>query len=911
MKHSSLIFFAALFSTMLSAQTREQLLLSGWRFHNGAAEGAEAQSFDDSRWQQVSIPHDWAIAGPFDKTIDMQVVRIEQNGEAEATEKTGRSGSLPWIGEGWYRTEVNIPEGYSHAELVFDGAMAEPTVYIDGQEVGFWAYGYNTFKLDITNFLPRNRSMEGGLMPGTHTLAVHLQNIEESSRWYPGAGIYRPVRLLLHKTNYLETWGTFARTTAITGVNHTGTVAHEARIQVSCKASIALKGDQSLSIQHRLLDQEGNVVAESQREMWDNDHTEQLLTVRKAQLWSPEQPVLYTLVTELRQGEQLWDQQETRVGIRTIDYSQDGFKLNGKVRKFKGVCLHHDLGPLGSAFNKDAFRRQVRLLQEIGCDAIRTSHNMPAPWQMDICDEMGMLVMAESADMWTYAKCKNGYSRFFGQTDQEHVNKDGRAWWERDYENLVLVHRNHPSIVMWSIGNEIPEQGNATGLEYTQKLQALIHSLDGTRPCTQGMDQGEAPMQSGVWQETDVPGFNYRLHVYQKGLEQSPKNFILGSETASTISSRGVYKFPAEEVHGVAYEDGQISSYDLESCIWSNLPDDDWMWQDKEPRVIGEFVWTGFDYLGEPTPYDEYWPSRSSYFGIYDLAGLPKDRAFLYRTHWAPEKETLHLLPHWTWTGREGEVTPVFCYTNYPEAELFVNGKSQGRIKKCDVSLDDYLEERHAEPMPWGGEVMFANADAPRGKNRLDRYRLRWMDVKYEPGELKVVAYDRQGNAVAEQVVRTAGKPHHIELITDNGLRADGSRMAVTPTDADGNILDSPSLCFITARVVDKDGNLCPDADTQLKFEVSGAKGSSSKSGSKSLKPETSLKPATPKAVVARFNSACNGDATSVESFTQPTMKAFHGQVVVVVEAGTITGNATLTVSGKGVKAAKAEISVE
>lgn len=872
----STLLLSALTCLQANAQSQQIPLLSGWRFQNGANAGAEATEFDDTRWQQVTIPHDWAIAGPFDKDIDKQVVRIEQNGEKEATEKTGRSGSLPWIGEGWYRTQFDIPEGYSIAELVFNGAMSEPRVYVDGQEVGYWAYGYNTFKLDITNFLPRNRSIEGGLMPGTHTLAVHLQNIEESSRWYPGAGLYRPVSLLLHQRKYLETWGTFARTTMVQGVNADATKAEEARLYVTTKAEVD-KHD-GMQIVHTLLDAAGKKVAESSAWANSSHETAQILSVKDAQLWSPEQPTLYTLVTELREGDKVWDRQETKTGLRSIEYSAEGFKLNGQVRKFKGVCLHHDLGPLGAAFNKAAFRRQVRLLKEIGCDALRTSHNMPEPWQMDICDEMGMLVMAESNDMWVSAKCKNGYSRFFEEIEDKAFNRDGKAWWERDFTNLVLVHRNHPSIVMWSIGNEIPDQGSEIGLKYTRQIQKLIHELDGTRPCTQGMDQGEAPMYSGVFQEIDIPGFNYRLHVYEKGLEMAPKGFVLGSETASTISSRGVYKFPVEEVHGVAYDDGQISSYDLESCIWSNLPDDDWMWQDKKPWVIGEFVWTGFDYLGEPTPYDEYWPSRSSYFGIYDLAGLPKDRAFLYRTHWAPEKETLHLLPHWNWKGREGEVTPVFCYTNYPEAELFVNGKSQGRIKKCDVSMEDYLAERHTEPMPWGGEVMFANGDAPRGKNRLDRYRLRWMDVKYEPGELKVVAYDANGNKAAEKVIRTAGKPHHIELV------ADRSQLTVTPTDANGKLLDSPDLSFVTARVVDKDGNLCPDADQQLRFSVKGA---------------------------GSFKAVCNGDATSVEVFTQPTMKAFHGELVIVVEAGVAAGNATLTVTGKGLKPAKLSLNIQ
>ncbi|MDO4497254.1 MAG: DUF4982 domain-containing protein [Bacteroidales bacterium] len=860
----TLTLFSALMANAL-AQRNEQLLLSGWKFQKGAAQGAEQTDFNDAKWQKVSIPHDWAISGPFDKEIDKQVVAIVQNGETEATEKTGRSGSLPWIGEGWYRTEIEIPEGYSHAELVFDGAMAEPRVYLDGQEVGYWAYGYNTFKIDITNALPRDRSMEGKLLPGKHTLAVHLQNVEESSRWYPGAGLYRPVRLQLSQHIALETWDTFARTTMVKGVNADATMAEEARLKISAKTRDVQPGVK-LKVTHTLKDASGNVVAEKTKDVNDSQEAIDILVVKNAKLWSPEHPALYTLETRLMEGDKEWDLQTTTVGIRDIEYTTEGFKLNGQVRKFKGVCLHHDMGPLGAAFNKDAFRRQVRLLKEMGCDAIRTSHNMPAPWQMDICDEMGMLVMAESCDMWVFPKCKNGYSRFF------------EDWWERDFTNLVKVHRNHPSIVMWSIGNEIPDQGNATGLTYTRRIQDLIHLLDGTRPCTQGCDQGEAPMYSGVWQESDIVGFNYRLHVYKKGLEMSPKGIVLGSETASTVSSRGVYKFPVTEEHGTAYEDGQISSYDLESCIWSNLPDDDWMYQDKCPWVIGEFVWTGFDYLGEPTPYDEYWPSRSSYFGIYDLAGLPKDRVWLYRTHWAPEKETLHLLPHWNWQGREGEKTPVFCYTNYPEAELFVNGKSQGRKKHSDISLEDYEADRIQEPMPWGGYSLFANPNAPEGKNRLDRYRLRWMDVAYEPGELKVVAYDANGKAVAEEVVRTAGKPHHIELV------ADRDAMNAIPLDEKGRALDCPNLTFVTVRVVDKDGNLCPEADTQLSFSVKGAS--------------------------AKFNSCCNGDATSLEVFTNPAMKAFKGQLVLVVEATDKAGLSTLTVSGKGVKASKLKIDV-
>ncbi|MCQ2214917.1 MAG: DUF4982 domain-containing protein [Bacteroidales bacterium] len=850
------------------AQSQESLLLEGWKFFKGSADGAQNTIYDDSKWQNVTIPHDWAIAGPFDKEIDKQVVAIVQNGEQEATEKTGRSGCLPWIGEGWYRTSITIPDGYKYAELVFDGAMAEPHVWVNGKDVGYWAYGYNVFKLDITE-------ATNSCKAGSYSLAVHLQNIEESSRWYPGAGIIRPVRLILHKEKYLSTWGTFARTTMLDKINDDATIAGEARLRVTAEASVS--DHKGLKIYNYLKDQNGDIVASQDAWVNESKQTDNVLTIKDALLWSPEHPVLYTLVTELKEGDTLWDIKEMKIGIRDISYSAEGFKLNGKLRKFKGVCLHHDLGPLGAAFNKAAFRRQVRLLKDIGCDAIRTSHNTPAPWQMEICDEMGMMVMAESFDMWIYPKCKNGYARFFNSVDENHANSNGKAWWERDITNLVLLNRNYASNIMYSIGNEIPEQNDKVGLQYTKLMQELIHRLDGTRPCTQGMDRGDGPMFSGVWQEMDVPGFNYRLHVYQKGYENSPKGFVLGSETASTVSSRGVYKFPVTEERGTAYEDGQISSYDLEACSWSNLPDDDWMWQDKMPWVIGEFVWTGFDYLGEPTPYDEYWPSRSSYFGIYDLAGLPKDRAFLYRTHWNRNASTLHILPHWNWKGREGEITPVFVYTSYPEAELFVNGKSQGRLKKYDLSMDDYLNSRVNVTMPWGDVYLVPDPSKTLERNRLDRYRLRWNNVLYEPGEVKVVAYDADGNIAETKTIRTAGKPHHIELSVDRPT------ISTTPVDADGRATDCPDMAFVTVRVVDKDGNLCPDADNLLKFNVNGA---------------------------AKFNSCCNGDATSTEVFVKPQMKAFHGELVIVIEAGKQSGDATLVVSGSGLKSAKTSLSV-
>lgn len=875
MKNTLSILLLSLALTAVHAeQSCEQLLLGGWRFNRGAAAGAELPNYDDSRWQRVTIPHDWAISGPFDKQHDIQVVAIAQNGESEATEKTGRSGALPWIGEGWYRTTITIPAGYQHAALIFDGAMADPRVYIDGELVGHWAYGYNTFSIDITPWLLREN---GELATGEHLLAVHLRNEEESSRWYPGAGLYRPVRLVLGPEVGIKEFGVFAYTSRLDGISADATQAQTGIMTISTELrSPWTEKEQELSLRQRLCDMSGHEVARVESAVNEGYEAIQVMHITNPQLWSPEHPVLYELVTELIEKGKVIDRQVMRTGIRTIAYSQDGFMLNGKVRKFKGVCLHHDLGPLGVAFNKAAFRRQVALLKEIGCDAIRTSHNMPAPWQMEICDEMGMLVMAESYDMWVHPKCKNGYAKHFLTVD-DAPNADGLPWWIRDLTNLVVVHRNHPSIVMWSIGNEIWEQTMYTGLQYSRAMQTLMHSLDPTRPCTQGLDHGRAAIHSGVFQTMDIPGFNYRVHLYGMAQPFSPKGILLGSETASTVSSRGVYKFPVKENYGDEDSDGQVTGYDVQQCIWSNLPDDDWMWQDKAPWVIGEFVWTGFDYLGEPTPYDNYWPSRSSYFGIYDLAGLPKDRAYLYRTHWLPEEPTLHVLPHWNWQGREGEQTPVFCYTSYPEAELFVNGKSYGRKRHIDMSLEDYFRYRVQVPTPWGDTTDFPDPNAPEGFNRLDRYRLRWMDVPYEAGEIKVVAYDGSGAVAAEQVIRTAGKPHHIELV------ADRAQLTATPMAGD-KPQDTPDLCFVTVRVVDKDGNLCPDADQQLSFGVKG----------KSVK----------------FNSCCNGDATSLEVFTKPTMRAFHGEVVAVIEATDVAGVGTLTVSGKGLKTASLPIEV-
>ena len=777
-----------------SAQ-RHTINLRQWQF-----------SRDSVNYQAVTIPHDWAINGPFDKKWDLQNVAIEQNGETEKSEKSGRSGALPWIGRGFYKTTVNMSKLPKTAILEFDGAMADPHVYVNGHLAGHWAYGYNAFRVDAAPYLRK----------GKNEISVSLNNREESSRWYPGGGLYRPVQLVTNAdAATINPWGCWFRTESI----------GDGKAEVSICTNIN-NVDKTLSIENRLIDNSGKVVAEYRYGDFNAQfNAVKKLTIDNPHLWSPESPYLYKLVTRLYRNNKLIDETSSKVGIRTIRVAKyDGFQLNGVSRKIKGVCLHHDLGPLGAAINKAALIRQIRTMKDMGCDAIRTAHNMPSTWQMEICDSMGMMVMAESFDMWIYPKCKNGYA------------KDFKEWAYKDIENLVLNHRNHPSIIMWSIGNEIPEQWSTEGRNIAKHLQDICHRLDPTRPVTQGMDRAEDALKSGFAQVMDVPGFNYRVHKYDNNIRQLPQGFLLGSETASTVSSRGVYKFPVEPSDSKVYDDGQCSSYDVEYCSWSNLPDDDWQMQDDRDYTIGEFVWTGYDYLGEPTPYDEYWPSRSSYFGICDLAGLPKDRYWLYRSHWRKDSPTLHLLPHWTFPGREGQVTPVYCYTSYPSAELFVNGKSQGRIVKNPNS-------------------------------RLDRYRLRWNNVVYEPGEIKVVAYDFDGTAKAEQTIRTAGTPARIVLSSDR------KRISANGED----------LAFVTVSVVDKEGNPCPTATNTMSFSVEGA---------------------------AKLRAACNGDATSLVPFNSTSMPLFSGELVVIAE-GLRHGTATLTVTSDGLTAAKLPIAVE
>ena len=807
----------------LSAQVRtETLLEKGWKFTRDDSGSFSEVQYDDSQWQDVTVPHDWAIYGPFSVDNDKQHTAIVQDGQSDPMEHAGRTGGLPFVGTGWYRLDFEMPaltDG-RRCTLLFDGAMSHAEVFINGKEACRWPYGYNSFWFDATPYL----------VPGNNVLAVRLENRTESSRWYPGAGLYRNVHLIVTQDAAVPVWGTQVITEE-TGSNFA---------KVSQRTSLEFPEDKSFAdyvLVTEIKDMDGNTVASAKTpgSIFDGDVFRQDFTVKEPHLWTPEAPYLYTSVSKVYEGSTLKDEYTTTFGIRTAEIIHGkGFFLNGERVQFQGVCNHHDLGPLGGIANEAGIRRQIRILKDMGCNAIRTSHNMPAPELVKACDEMGMMLMAESFDEWASAKVQNGYHKLFDE------------WVEKDLVNLVRHFRNNPSVVMWCIGNEVPDQWNGDkGPKLTLMLQDICHREDPTRPVTNGMDAPDAVVNNNMAAVLDVPGFNYRPHRYIENYSKLPQRLILGSETASTISSRGVYKFPVERRSMPKYPDHQASSYDVEHCGWSNLPEDDFIQHDDLPYCIGEFVWTGFDYLGEPTPYYSDWPSHSSLFGIIDLAGIPKDRYYLYRSHWNKKDETLHILPHWNWEGREGEVTPVFVYTNYPSAELFINGKSQGRRTK-DMSVTGYNS---------------ADSLSQATFKRQSRYRLMWMDTVYEPGTVKVVAYDENGNAVAEKEMHTAGKPYAIELSADRtAIKADGK-----------------DLSFITVKVVDKDGNLCPLASDRISFKVKGN---------------------------GYYRAGANGDPTSLEPFQKPEMKVFSGMMTAIVSSTETPGEITLEATAKGLKKA-------
>jgi beta-galactosidase len=766
----------------IAAAERRTSFNDGWRFHKGDAAGAEQPAFDDAGWRRLDLPHDWAIEGPFDSKYNPE------------------TGGLPIYGTAWYRKHFAMPaDGRGKFYSVeFDGAMSNSTVWLNGHKLGGRPYGYSSFALDLTAHLVFGQD---------NVIAVRLAPEEGSSRWYPGAGIYRNVWLVTTGPVHVAHWGTYVTTPEVSNASAKVAVRSEIRnlgpqdAHVTVETAILDAGDREVS---RRSDDYTIPAVQAQT-------ASQTLSVASPQRWDTDQPYLYRAVTAVKNGSEALDRTVTPFGIRTIEFDREkGLLLNGRHLKIKGVCNHHDLGALGAAVNRRATERQLQIMKGMGANAIRTSHNPPSPELLELCDRMGLLVMDEAFDMWRIPKVPNGYSKYFAD------------WGEADMRDMIRRDRNHPSIILWSIGNEIPEQGRANGWETAKFLVGIAHQEDPTRPTTSGFNQWEAAIKNGLADQVDVPGFNYQPMHYEQIQNEHPKWVIYGSETSSCVSSRGVYHLPVEKYR--KHPSLQVSSYDIISPPWAYCPDVEFEAQDRLPNVLGEFVWTGFDYLGEPTPYGSRkdWPSRSSYFGIVDLAGFPKDRYHLYKSVWTSEP-MVHVLPHWNWAGREGQMIPVMAYTNAEEVELFVNGKSLGRRKRGTDTV----------VIPVGPNV----SDT---RKFTTKYRVEWQ-APYQPGALRVVAY-KGGSQVATDEVRTAGAPANVRLIPDRArISADGR-----------------DLSFLTVRIEDKDGNLCPLADNLVHFKVDGA---------------------------GRIEAVDNGNAATAEPFQSDRRKAFSGMALLIVRS--------------------------
>jgi len=787
-------------------QTRT--LSENWKFAKGNPAGAAAPGFDDAAWQTVRVPHDWAIAGPFNPV-----------GSAE-------TGKLPWQGEGWYRHIFRAESAWAgkRVYILFDGVMAFPQVYLNGRLAGEWDYGYNSFYLDITHLI----------RPGAdNLLAVYADTRRHDSRWYPGAGIYRKVQLIVTDPVHVGIWGTQITTSEI---RH-----GEATVQV--RTTVHNESDQSetVSVQQFVQSARGDMLASDSAgcpvKPGETHIYEQRLLVMQSRLWSPDKPELYTLKTVLRKNGVVCDEYSSVFGIRIIEFTANGgMLLNGKRLQIKGVNQHHDFGALGAAFNYRAQERQLELLRDMGCNAIRTSHNAPAPELLDLCDRMGFLVLDELFD------------KYDGKADYL-PGADFAAFAERQVRNFVQRDRNHPCIFLWSAGNEIGDvQGNVNG--GFEKLKAVVEAFrkyDPSRAVTLVCDQRDnAALRH--FDYYDVISYNYGRR-YDLARRLAPQKAVIITESASTVSTRGFYELPLPAKKTDFTDAVQVSSYDLNAPWWAEVPEDDFRWQEEDPFVAGEFVWTGFDYLGEPTPYGDYAVAergmkredlaRSSYFGIFDLAGLPKDRYYLYKSVWKPEEPTVHILPHWNWPQRAGKPVPVFVYTNGDCAELFLNGKSLG--KQCKK---------------------------PDSENSIERYRLMWNDVPYAPGTLRAVAY-RAGQRIGEAEVKTAGAPASIRLTPDrNTLRADGN-----------------DLCFVTVEILDTGGNVCPLADNTIRFQVNGP---------------------------AEIAAVDNGNPRSYAPFQSDTVQAFFGKAMLVLRTKPgQKGSITVSARGNGLKEGTVNVPVE
>lgn len=813
----SLLISLLLFNSCSSSERvfADKSFNSDWLFYKGEAIDAEYPNYDDTNWRKLDLPHDWAIEGPF------------------SDEHNARSGGLPVHGTGWYRKHFEVDKSMKGKliSVEFDGAMSNANVWLNGNFVGERPYGYIGFEFDLTPYIKFGEE---------NVIAVRLQPEDLSSRWYPGAGIYRNVKIKYNNPVHIPQWGTYITTPIVT----------DETAKVNVRTDVVNKGENNanVSLQTEVYDANDNKISESSHSLDLLANDKQIidvpLEINSPTRWDINNPYLYKVKSILKIDDVVVDEFDSQFGVRTIEFTpNDGFLLNGRRVQFNGVCMHHDLGPLGAAVNYRAIERQMQIMQSMGVNAIRTSHNPPAPELLEICDRLGLLVQVESFDEWRLGKVANGYHKHFDE------------WHERDLRDMIRRDRNHPSVIMWSIGNEILEQNQKDGWKLTKHLTEICHDEDPTRPTTAGFNYFPAPFTNKLVNYVDVVGMNYWPLQYGNVKKENPDMIIYGSETSSMTSSRGEYHLPISGE--LAKETGHVSSYDvIYGPAWTYPADVEFQAIEDNPFSLGEFMWTGFDYLGEPTPYsgrdnetDGYWnsdwPSRSSYFAPVDLSGFPKDRFYLYQSQWTTEP-MVHVLPHWNWEGHEGDKIPVYAYTNAEEVELFVNGKSFGKkVKGKDLT---------AIPADFH--------DFEKGIF-MSKYRLSW-EVPYEPGEIKVVAYSNN-EKVAEKVIETAGAPAKIKLVPD--------RSSIT---ADGT-----DLSFITVRIEDEDGNLCPNADNLVSFDISGD------------------------GVLAAVG---NGNQRSLESFQEPQRKAFNGLCLLVVKSTPNGGKINIKATSEGLEGVDLEI---
>jgi len=903
-----------------------------WKFAKGDMNGAERPDFDDSSWKAVRLPHDWAITGPFNPT------------------ENGYAGKLPWKRVGWYRKTFTL-NGIDSGQRVyfdFDGVMAFPKVYINGELAGQWDYGYMSFRVDAT----------AHVKIGKNVIAVRSDTTRHGTRWYPGAGIYRKVMMTICRPAHVAHWGTYVTTPEVQDNSTT--------VRVHSTIENYLDTQTDVNVEIVLLDPAGQMVASSKRKRVDivpaggSCEIERSFTVANPQRWDITSPILYAAKIIVRMGDRVVDTDTVQFGIRTFHFTaDDGFHLNGRRVQLRGVNLHHDHGPLGAAFYPRAMERQLEIMRDMGVNAIRTSHNPPAPELLDLCDRMGFVVWDEVFDKWD-----DKADRIDGEPPLEQHG-------ERQIRNLVMRDRNHPCVVIWSIGNEIgnqPYDREGKSPERVKYMGDFVRKYDPTRPVGISCHIPGTADQP-ILDSMDLTGWNYARR-YGRYRQRYPDKPIIYSESASTLSTRGFYELSLPNEKTQFSKQFQVSSYDLNSAAWSDIPDVEFQLMEDDSFVAGEFVWTGFDYLGEPTPFAQ--EARSSYFGIVDLCGIPKDRFYLYRSYWRPDTTTVHILPHWNWPDHIGKKVPVFVYTNGDSAELLLNGKSLGRRTKgrlpekpanfalakaaaassaetdkgnvaanandadnstswCAASAGSgqWWQVDLGEVMPvgylaiefeeeaknygyeikastdasdwttlvtkntsrtprWGGpRHVFHSVDAQARFLRVEftatregtlagirefgaypekvestyydvtyKYRLRWNDVIYEPGELKAIAY-KNDNMIGQAIMRTAGEPA--------GLRLTPDRKELSATGED--------LCYILVEAQDKKGTFCPLADNLVHFRIDG-----------------------PAEIVA----VGNGNPLSLEPFQADYRKLFYGKAILIVRTREGQGG-QIEVSAEGV----------